>query len=183
MPRLAGALKASCGLPDHRNPPSPLLHSFLLSLSSPTVSGWFSFDRVATLSFAVTMASTVLNALPWSRSPATRSSHTLSDRLSGAAASPYVQYTLIAILALGCLLRASKNCEFLAFIQVLSGRRVDSSDLASLVVRTIFVFAWNCFVQPIGKVANQSERLDKFYQHQASSECRNAGMVAVVTKF
>jgi betaine lipid synthase len=35
-------------------------------------------------------------------------------------------------------------------------------------VRTILVFAYNCFLQPIGKVANQGERLDRFYQNQAS---------------
>lgn len=34
-------------------------------------------------------------------------------------------------------------------------------------IRTIFVFAYNCFIQPIGKVANQGERLDRFYQNQA----------------
>ncbi|UZJ51198.1 hypothetical protein CBS101457_000518 [Exobasidium rhododendri] len=34
-------------------------------------------------------------------------------------------------------------------------------------LRTILVFAYNCFIQPIGKVANQGERLDKFYQNQA----------------
>jgi hypothetical protein len=38
-------------------------------------------------------------------------------------------------------------------------------------LRTLLVFAWNCFLQPIGKVSNQGERLDKFYQNQASGEC------------
>ncbi|PWN29952.1 hypothetical protein BDZ90DRAFT_228998 [Jaminaea rosea] len=58
--------------------------------------------------------------------------------------SPYVYSPLIAVLALLCVLRFSK------------------------AARTPLVFAWNCFVQPIGKVANQGERLDKFYQHQAT---------------
>lgn len=35
-------------------------------------------------------------------------------------------------------------------------------------LKTALVFAWNCFIQPIGKVANQGERLDKFYQNQAT---------------
>ena len=37
-------------------------------------------------------------------------------------------------------------------------------------MRTLSVFAYNCFIQPIGKVANQGERLDRFYQNQASGE-------------
>ncbi|KAH0445918.1 hypothetical protein IEQ34_025248 [Dendrobium chrysotoxum] len=35
-------------------------------------------------------------------------------------------------------------------------------------VRTILVFAYTCFLQPIGKTAKQSERLDRFYQNQAN---------------
>lgn len=38
-------------------------------------------------------------------------------------------------------------------------------------LRSAIVFAYICFIQPIGKVANQGERLDKFYQNQASGEC------------
>jgi betaine lipid synthase len=37
-------------------------------------------------------------------------------------------------------------------------------------LRTLLVFAYNCFLQPIGKVANQGQRLDRFYQNQASGE-------------
>lgn len=37
-------------------------------------------------------------------------------------------------------------------------------------IRSALVFAYTCFLQPIGKVANQSERLDKFYQNQATGE-------------
>ncbi|CAD6983485.1 unnamed protein product [Tilletia controversa] len=33
--------------------------------------------------------------------------------------------------------------------------------------RTAITFAWNCFLQPIGKVANQAQRLDRFYENQA----------------
>jgi hypothetical protein len=44
------------------------------------------------------------------------------------------------------------------------------SSLLLLTARTSLTFAWNCFLKPIGKVANQSERLDRFYQHQASGE-------------
>ncbi|GAC97098.1 hypothetical protein PHSY_004682 [Pseudozyma hubeiensis SY62] len=35
-------------------------------------------------------------------------------------------------------------------------------------VRDILVFSYTCFLQPLGKTANQAERLDKFYQNQAS---------------
>ncbi|WFD30452.1 hypothetical protein MSPP1_001473 [Malassezia sp. CBS 17886] len=35
-------------------------------------------------------------------------------------------------------------------------------------VRVAFVFAYNCFLQPLGKTANQAERLDRFYANQAS---------------
>ncbi|GAA97150.1 uncharacterized protein L969DRAFT_92001 [Mixia osmundae IAM 14324] len=31
----------------------------------------------------------------------------------------------------------------------------------------LFRFAWSCFLQPLGKHANQQQRLDKFYQSQA----------------
>lgn len=34
--------------------------------------------------------------------------------------------------------------------------------------RDAIVFAYNCFLQPLGKTSNQAERLDRFYQHQAS---------------
>ncbi|CDS01335.1 hypothetical protein [Sporisorium scitamineum] len=35
-------------------------------------------------------------------------------------------------------------------------------------VRDVLVFSYTCFLQPLGKTANQAERLDKFYQHQAN---------------
>ncbi|CBQ70562.1 related to Betaine lipid synthase [Sporisorium reilianum SRZ2] len=35
-------------------------------------------------------------------------------------------------------------------------------------VRDVLVFSYTCFLQPLGKTANQAERLDKFYQHQAT---------------
>lgn len=35
-------------------------------------------------------------------------------------------------------------------------------------VRDALVFAYNCFLQPLGKTSNQAERLDRFYEHQAS---------------
>ncbi|EST06244.1 Methyltransferase domain protein [Kalmanozyma brasiliensis GHG001] len=35
-------------------------------------------------------------------------------------------------------------------------------------VRDILVFSYTCFLQPLGKTSNQAERLDKFYQNQAS---------------
>lgn len=38
--------------------------------------------------------------------------------------------------------------------------------------RDILIFSYNCFLQPLGKTANQAERLDKFYQNQASGKCR-----------
>lgn len=34
-------------------------------------------------------------------------------------------------------------------------------------VRTAIVFAYNCFLQPLGKTNSQAERLDRFYQNQA----------------
>ncbi|PWN50116.1 hypothetical protein IE53DRAFT_110475 [Violaceomyces palustris] len=34
-------------------------------------------------------------------------------------------------------------------------------------VRALLVFSYNCFLQPLGKVSNQAERLDKFYSKQA----------------
>lgn len=37
-------------------------------------------------------------------------------------------------------------------------------------VRDVLVFSYTCFLQPLGKTANQAERLDKFYQHQANGE-------------
>lgn len=37
-------------------------------------------------------------------------------------------------------------------------------------VRDILVFSYTCFLQPLGKTANQAERLDKFYQNQASGK-------------
>ena len=37
-------------------------------------------------------------------------------------------------------------------------------------VRDVLVFSYTCFLQPLGKTANQAERLDKFYQHQATGE-------------
>ena len=35
-------------------------------------------------------------------------------------------------------------------------------------VRSTIVFAYTCFLQPLGKTANQAERLDRFYEKQAS---------------
>lgn len=35
-------------------------------------------------------------------------------------------------------------------------------------VRTALVFAYNCFLQPLGKTSSQAERLDRFYANQAS---------------
>ena len=46
-------------------------------------------------------------------------------------------------------------------------------------MRTLLVFAYNCFLQPIGKVNNQGERLDKFYQNQASGECKRQIQVKI----
>lgn len=40
-------------------------------------------------------------------------------------------------------------------------------------VRDILVFSYTCFLQPLGKTANQAERLDRFYQNQANGECPN----------
>lgn len=37
-------------------------------------------------------------------------------------------------------------------------------------VRDVLVFSYTCFLQPLGKTANQAERLDKFYQHQANGK-------------
>ncbi|KOS14515.1 hypothetical protein Malapachy_1139 [Malassezia pachydermatis] len=34
--------------------------------------------------------------------------------------------------------------------------------------REILVFSYNCFLQPLGKTANQAERLDRFYENQAT---------------
>lgn len=34
-------------------------------------------------------------------------------------------------------------------------------------VRSALVFAYNCFLQPLGKTSNQAERLDRFYHNQA----------------
>jgi betaine lipid synthase len=43
--------------------------------------------------------------------------------------------------------------------------------LAGTSLRTILVFGYNCFLQPLGKTKNQGERLDRFYQNQADGEC------------
>lgn len=42
--------------------------------------------------------------------------------------------------------------------------------LAGTTLRTVLVFAYNCFLQPLGKTKNQTERLDRFYQNQATGE-------------
>lgn len=34
-------------------------------------------------------------------------------------------------------------------------------------IREIVLFMYTCFIRPIGKTANQAERLDLFYQEQA----------------
>lgn len=39
--------------------------------------------------------------------------------------------------------------------------------IAGTNLRTLLVFAYNCFLQPLGKTKNQGERLDRFYQNQA----------------
>jgi betaine lipid synthase len=36
-------------------------------------------------------------------------------------------------------------------------------------------FVWNCFLQPLGKNADQAGRLNRFYQGQAASESRVPG--------
>lgn len=85
--------------------------------------------------------------------------------------SPYVYAPLLVVLGLLCLVRFSKTGE-----QRGPMNGVHPTLTACLLLRaarTPLVFAWNCFIQPIGKVANQSERLDRFYQHQASSELRD----------
>lgn len=43
-------------------------------------------------------------------------------------------------------------------------------------VRDILVFSYTCFLQPLGKTANQAERLDKFYQNQASGKSHTGRM-------
>ena len=55
-------------------------------------------------------------------------------------------YFLLSILAIACLAKFVKP------------------------FRTILVFAYTCFLQPIGKHSKQSERLDAFYQNQATGE-------------
>ncbi|CCF54553.1 hypothetical protein NDA11_001352 [Ustilago hordei] len=35
-------------------------------------------------------------------------------------------------------------------------------------VRDVFVFSYTCFLQPLGKTSTQAERLDRFYQNQAT---------------
>lgn len=55
-------------------------------------------------------------------------------------------YILLSVLIIACLARFVKP------------------------VRTILVFAYTCFLQPIGKHSKQSERLDAFYQNQANGE-------------
>lgn len=37
-------------------------------------------------------------------------------------------------------------------------------------VNLVFVFVWNCFLQPLGKQTDQQGRLNRFYQGQADSE-------------
>lgn len=41
-------------------------------------------------------------------------------------------------------------------------------------VRDILVFSYTCFLQPLGKTANQAERLDRFYRNQATGEYNKA---------
>lgn len=57
-----------------------------------------------------------------------------------------VMYTIVGVLLFACLLRTVKP------------------------VRTAIVFAYTCFLQPIGRHAKQSERLDRFYQNQAQGK-------------
>lgn len=40
--------------------------------------------------------------------------------------------------------------------------------LLSPRVRALVLFAWGCFIRPVGKTSNQAERLDRFYETQAS---------------
>lgn len=37
-------------------------------------------------------------------------------------------------------------------------------------VRDVLVFSYTCFLQPLGKTSTQAERLDRFYQNQATGE-------------
>lgn len=60
-----------------------------------------------------------------------------------------------ALVSLGSLLG-------LALVAALIAR------LAGTSLRTVLVFAYNCFLQPLGKTNNQGERLDRFYQNQAT---------------
>ena len=51
---------------------------------------------------------------------------------------------------------------------------VGAAAAVSQKVRDALVFSYTCFLQPLGKTANQAERLDKFYQNQANGKSRSA---------
>ncbi len=51
--------------------------------------------------------------------------------------------------------------------------------LCGTTLRTVVVFAYNCFLQPLGKTNNQGERLDRFYQNQAEGELLHSDEISI----
>ncbi|KDN52226.1 hypothetical protein K437DRAFT_232599 [Tilletiaria anomala UBC 951] len=83
------------------------------------------------------------------------SASTLYERASAAASAALSSHSHILWLGFAGIL-----------VLVLTGLLI--ARLAGTSLKAVLVFAYNCFLQPLGETKNQVERLDRFYQGQAN---------------